>query len=288
MENLTEAYITTCLQAEAMKSQTSWEYVLKLYALEGMIRRGAIHPKAHEVITRGSLITRAWAYPHYRPVDDVDFLMDYPIDSERGIGFIREMLAYDLGDFIEYDLDKIEVVPTWVETPLPGERIFVPAKALGQDFLLQIDLAYNDPLLPPAVVWSYPCLVPEWKTNIHTITPELALAWKVHGLFEFIGKGSTAWDMKDLYDIYLIISNCLINDLIFADALQMAFQDRRTPMHVYRRVLEGTFGQSKGTLKGWEKFVLKRQNRLLVANHFELLEKVRAFLDKFFIPFCKE
>lgn len=288
MENLTETYIRACLQAEAIKSQTSWEYVLKLYALEGMIRRVAMHPQTSEVIIRGSLITRAWVYPHHRPVDDVDFLMDYPIDSVRGIGFIREMLAYDLGDFIAYEADKIEVVPTWVETPLPGERIFVPAKALGQDFLLQIDLAYNDPLLPPAFAWNYPTLIPEWHTNIHTIVPELALAWKVHGLFEFTGKGSTAWDMKDLYDIYLIISNCSINDLIFADALQMAFQDRRTPMRVYRRVLDGTFGQSKGTLKGWEKFVLKRQNRLIVANHFELLEKVRAFLDKFFIPFCKD
>jgi transcription elongation factor GreA-like protein len=116
--------------------------------------------------------------------------------------------------------------------------------------------------------------------------PELACAWKVHGLFEFWNRRSTAWEMKDLYDIYLLINQFQFNDSIFAKALQQAFEDRKTPMTVYKRVLEGVFGQSKGTEKAWAKFVAKRDNRLLVENHYVLLEKVRAFLDKFFIPFC--
>jgi hypothetical protein len=165
------------LQQEAENSQTSWEYITKLYALEGLVRRASMHPKAAEIIIRGSLITRAWVLPHYRPVDDVDFLADYPFDTTRGVGFIREMLRYDLDDFLTYDTENLEIVPTWVETPLPGERIFVKAKGLGQNFTLQIDLAYNDPLVPPAIVWEYPTLIPAWKTPIHTIVLMFSMSY---------------------------------------------------------------------------------------------------------------
>jgi len=275
--------IATCLRENAEKAQTTWYCILKLYALEGIVRRANIHPKGNEMLIRGSLITRAWALPHHRPVEDIDFLADYPKDSTRGIAFIREMLAYNLEDFITYHVDKIIITPTWVDTPLPGERITLPATALGEDFTLQIDLAYDDPVVPTAMQWEYPTLIPAWKTVIHTIRPELACAWKVHGLFEFWNRHNTSWEMKDLYDIYLIINAFKLDEAVFQGALQIAFAHRQTPLSVYDRILKGTFGQSKGTLKGWDKFYRKRDGRLLVENHFVLLEKVRAFLDKFFV-----
>lgn len=280
--------IQNYLQKMAIESQSSEAYIFKLYALEGIVRRIALHPQKHEVILRGSLITRVWALPHYRPVDDIDFLFDYAFDDVRGIKFVQDIFSYQVEDFITYLPEKIEIVPTWVETPLPGARAFIPAEVFGQTFTLQIDLAYDDPLVPPAVLWEYPMLLPNQKVVIYTIRPELACAWKVHGLFEFWNRRSTAWEMKDLYDIYLIINAFELDEAAFAEALEIAFSNRGTPMHVYKRVLEGVFGQSKGSQKNWEKFVLKRQNHLLFDNHLSLLGEVRAFLDKFFIDACKD
>ncbi len=285
---MNEVDIRTCLQKEATNSGTSWDYILKLYALEGIIRRLSLHLQAGELVVRGSLITRAWVQPHYRPVDDIDFLADYARDAKRGLSFINEILAYDLQDFITYQVNAISVVPTWVDTPLPGERLFVPTTVFGQNLTLQIDLAYDDPLVPSSVQRTYPMLIPVWKAPIYTIRPELACAWKVHGLFEFWGRRSTAWEMKDLYDIYLISQAFPFDKAHFSEALRMAFSHRKTPLSVYKRVLEGTFGQSKGTEKAWGRFYAKRDGRVIVANHKELLEKVRFFLDDYFLDFLRE
>ncbi len=276
----------TYLQALAYREAVSVDYMLKLYGLESIVRRLALHPAKHEIVVRGSFITRVWAMRDYRPVDDLDFLFDFAPDSARGMTLLREILAYPLDDSVTYLPEQMHITPTWVETPLPGERVVIPTRIFGRDFELQIDLAYHDPLVPPAMLWAYPTLLPAQEAEIYTIRPELACAWKVHGLFEFWNRRSTAWELKDLYDIYLIHKHKPIDEFVFAEALEVAFENRGTPMYVYKRVLEGVFGQSKGTQKRWEKFLLKRNGRVLFDSPQDLLLVVRAFLDKFFVKYC--
>jgi hypothetical protein len=266
----------------ALDFQLNPEYIFKLYALEGLVRRTPLMAEADKMIIRGSFITSNWVKPHFRAVNDLDFLADYPIDTARGESYIRQLLTVDLADGLHFFPNELQVEDTWTDTPLPGQRYQIPARLFDFEFLLQIDLAFNDPLIPPAIWWEYPALLSELSTTIRTVRPELALAWKVHGLFEFWDKGGT-WQIKDLYDIYLIIKTQILDNEVFREALRIAFSDRNTPMHLYQRVLAGEFGQSTNTRKHWQRFVNKMEGKLTISSHFELLAEVRKYLDGFFI-----
>ena len=276
------------LEKIAEKSNTSLDYILNLYALEGIARRISYLPDAESVIIRGSLITRSWVYPYFRKVNDLDLMGIYPYDAKRGIDFIRRALdVNNIADGLHCFPDGLVTEDIWVESEFPGHRFYFPVGLCGYQLTIQADISYNDPLIPPPFWWEYPALLPELNMKIHTISPELALSWKVHGLFETWNTKGGVWRVKDLYDIFLIIKTQKPDEKSFAEALKIAFIDRKTPFYLYQRILDGEFGLSKGSRKAWEKFAVKQQNADIPENHLDVLTEIRKFLDPFFIELMK-
>lgn len=123
------------------------EYISKLYALEGLLRRAAFLPDMDTMVIRGSLITRAWVLPLYRRVDDLDLMAVYPFDAERGEDFVWRIMQVQMEDGLQIFSEKLQIEPIWENTEFPGRRFLVPVKYASYEFNLQIDLAFNDPLV---------------------------------------------------------------------------------------------------------------------------------------------
>ncbi|MFN0203454.1 MAG: nucleotidyl transferase AbiEii/AbiGii toxin family protein [Bacteroidia bacterium] len=270
------------IQALAIEHNTDFDSLLKLYVLEGIARRSAQLTQAEEVILRGSLLTRAWTKPHFRQVRDLDFMAIYPFDEKRATDFVHSLCLVNLDDEIQIFPDQMKTEVIWEETVSPGVRYLFPVKIADIYLEIQIDMSFNDPLVPPAIWWEYPGLL-NIPTKIHTIRPELALAWKVHGLFEFWDLKAGQWKAKDLYDIYLIWKYQKLADALFEQALFTAFEDRKMPLTLYNRVLNNEFGQSKGSHKGWKKFLKNTPHPPETENHLQILSQLRTYLDPFFL-----
>lgn len=274
------------LQEKADLEKIDLQELLRLYALEMLLSRLTHLPASKELIVRGSLITRFWAYPkHFRAVQDLDFVLDEPLNEIKGNKIIQDILKIEMDDLLK-PLGGFQVTKIWEETDLPALRFEIPVEVCTHTFQLQLDMAFNDPIVPPAVFREYTDLCGH-KIWIRTILPELACAWKIHGLFEYWNKGNR-WQAKTLYDIFLLLDTQDVNKDLLKQAIQVAFEDRKTPFEVYKRILNGQFGQSKGTKKAWEKWRLSYGGKIPYLDYQPLLLKIRDFLDEIFIQLIAE
>lgn len=277
--------LTNTLQNIAQKQNLSYQYILKLYALERTLARfSQLNDKS--IIVRGSLITRNWGFPkHFRKVQDLDFLIDMSFDENVGKEFIQKILAIDLEDFLyfekEYKIDKI-----WGETENPGLRFVLPICICNKKMQFQIDVAFNDPLIPQAIYWNYPDIFGE-KIQVQSILPELACAWKIHGLFEFWDKGYR-WQAKTLYDIFIMLDTQEFDNRMFKKAIEIAFKDRKTPFEVYNRIFYDKFGMSKSSKKHWEKWLLENEGRISYPTFDPMLKLMRKKVDSIFLELITE
>ena len=148
---------------------------------------------------------------------------------------------------------------------------------------IQIDMSFNDPLVPPAVWSDYVGLLPENSFKVFAPTPELACAWKIHGLFEFYGQYGKTWRLKDLYDAYLILKHKSLDINLLELAIRVAFESRKDSFEGYKDILENRFGQSNKRLRAWRRLNEKWAERVLHTSHLPLLQYVRTFTDPIFI-----
>src|SRR3954449_10202181 len=88
--------------------------LLHRHALEGLLRRVAATPEGEHLVLRGSLMTRLWARPAYRPAVDVDYVTAYPFDPERAASAIRSACsAVGIVDEVEFDPEGVAGEITW-------------------------------------------------------------------------------------------------------------------------------------------------------------------------------
>jgi len=245
----------------------------RLHTLEGVLRRVSQLPDRETLVLRGSLMTRLWAQPARRTADDVDFVTTFAFDRNRAVELLRTALALPDGDDgVCFSVDLLHSAATWVETPFPGIRVTVPACVGEVCHEVQIDLGFADPLVPAAEWLEYPALRPEWNTTVRACRPELGCAWKIHGLFE-----QRNWRKKDLYDISLILGHRPLDLAVLQEAVRVAFESRCTPLGTVRRLVQGDFGSSQGSLKSWRRFRRDQGDPAIPEDH---REEVRFVADR--------
>jgi hypothetical protein len=193
------------------------------HVLEGVLRRLSRSPNAGDFVLRGSMLTRAWVAPRVRVADDLDFVGTFPHDvDDTARRFAPALSTAEIEDGVCIEVQSFRARGIWLNTAFPGVRLSVRAGFGHADRMLQIDVGFNDPLIPSAQRMDYPMLLgppaPVWA-----VRPETALAWKLHGLAEM---GPQGWRPKDLYDLYLLIESMPLEEAGLPPAIEAAFVSR--------------------------------------------------------------
>lgn len=237
----------------------------RLALMERLLTRLYALPGSEGLLVRGSFMLRHWVQPATRGCDDLD-LLDATARPFEALTTLMEAVVD--ADPAFRDLTQTVI---WAESPWPGLRFSLETEA-GP---LQVDISHGDPLAaePMAVI------LPSWQRSddgfrVMTIRPEIALAWKLHGLFEHL---SGNWRAKDLRDSWLLLSHCELDAELLKTAIGLAFASREDPIELLQRLLYGDFGQSTRSRRGWDKFMadLPKAERLALP---ELLMALRARL----------
>jgi hypothetical protein len=197
--------------------------LVRHHVLEGILRRLARVPDAAEFVLRGSMLTRAWVAPQRRVADDLDFVGTFPHSVEETRRKFAPALAVDEDDDVCLDAASLRAHALWPNTPFPGVRLTFRAGLGAADQLVQTDVGFNDPLVPPAYLYEYPTVLPGAPLRLMAVRPETAIAWKLHGLAEM---GPTGWRPKDLHDLYLIVPAVVVDETALTPAIEAAFISR--------------------------------------------------------------
>lgn len=249
-------------------------------AIDGILRRWRSSQLSTDWILRGGLVTAHWIWPHPRTSDDVDFLSITPQADEEQRALLLQLIALEANDGLSYSAPHgVETI--WEETATPGLRVICQVSVDGeaQEQPLQLDVGYGDPMPLPAALVSWPRTTAAPSTldlaPLPIVRPEVLVAWKLHGLFEFDSK---RWRCKDLHDIYLLQTHATLDEAAIPACIATAFKSRRDPLSKTDRLTSGDFGQSRGSRREWEKFRRAHPERDAPADHLEVITKVSDFL----------
>lgn len=246
------------------------------------------------VVFRGSLLTKNWIKEkYYRSVSDLDFLAIDDYDKDLYSDFIKNILqkTQEIAHLsnpkinLQIDINSLKTEDTWTDTETPSFRFYFDVKLNNRLFEnIQIDMAFGDTLVLPPLWIEYNCIVSQKNINVFSVQTEQALAWKVHGLFDFYDRGGR-WQTKDLYDVFCILKTQSIQKEKFEKCIPVAFEDKNTPISLsYSKMKNDTFGKSKGSQKKWEKFLTEKLKGKINKDELELnqvIKTLKEFLDPF-------
>lgn len=236
-------------------------------AMERILHRVAQSAAAEHWVLRGGLLSQWWCAPYPRPADDVDFLALYDFDRER-----TDALVAALGIS---QAAPCEVI--WAETETPGLRYQLQP---APDEVVQVDIAFGDPLPAPPHRWAYPTAL--GPAHLLVIGPAVGLAWKLHGLFEF---EDGHWRPKDLHDILLFLQHADIDWEALPAAIRLAFSSRDTPLSAIDRLLCGEMGHSRGSRGNWAKLARARPDVVPMRDAFsQVAEALRPVVEALHPP----
>jgi hypothetical protein len=208
-------------------------------------------------VLRGGLVTRLHFGPVARPVEDVDFLCDAPIEA------VEVALRAAFGSRLRHE-SRI-----WEETAFPGLRYVLempfcaptdrssdPQQALQPRATeVQLDVGFGDPRAQPDRRFVYPGTT----TEVVAVPPETLFAWKVHGLVE---RGVGKWRPKDLFDLDVLAQHGGLDARDVVRCLSLAFSSRGDSLAQLDRFLDpdGAWGCSRGSRRKWERFARSRSD----------------------------
>jgi hypothetical protein len=221
-------------------------------AIESIIEALSLAPFYEEYVVRGSFISRQFMGPYPRACMDLDLLYLKDYKPEKFIKHINilvqkaNQLPHPLVTF-----QNISFKTIWENSISEGMRFYLGFLYQNEQYVLQIDIACNDPLIAEPQEQKIFILRDQTKqVSLRRVCVETLAAWKLHGLFEHL---NGYWQSKTLWDLYLF---CRYNDLDitrFKTATELAFSSRLDPINILNRLLFGDFGQSARSKKGWKK-----------------------------------
>lgn len=267
--------IVSTLETLADLNYRPFEEVLTYHFLEGVLRRVASSRYSSELVLRGGLLTRLWVPVGHRIAADVDFLGLFPFAIAATEQRFREILSADnIDDGIIFNLDALEVKGIWLNTDFPGVRLRVPVSIEQYQQQIQIDVGFDDPLVPPAEWIDYPMSVAPTPVKLQAVRPETMAAWKLHGLIE---QGAKCWRPKDLYDLMLLATVVSLQESLLPEAIQVAFSSRNANFQEIRQILTNSHWWNTGkNRRKWRWYCRQVSTQIMPDN---LLSVVTLVID---------
>jgi Nucleotidyl transferase AbiEii toxin, Type IV TA system len=227
------------------------ESVRYQHLLQGVLRRWARSTQSEAFVLRGGVLTQRYVTAERRPTRDLDFLGLFPRDLTDTQDRLEEIVSVIEPDGITLHLDTLVGEVIWQETDFSGLRYRLDAEAFGATSVLQLDVGFGDPVVPPAVWIDYPFLIGP-PARVLAASPELLVAWKLDGLFDH---GAKRWQAKDLYDLHLLTTHCHLDPATLTEGIRVAFAAHGNSLGDLLTVLyDPAWWQSAPSRAKWEKF----------------------------------
>jgi hypothetical protein len=176
--------------------------------LEGVLLRLARRPDAAEFVLRGGVLLRHWFAPLPRPVEDVDLVATFPFDVDGAARRCLPVFADEtVADGVTFDADRVRHEGIWLESGIPGVRVFASAEVAGTEVEFHTDITFGPFPRPAPVLTDLPTTsgVP---ARVWACRPEAVAGHKAQALWH---RGALGWRPKDLEDLRRLLARVPMN-----------------------------------------------------------------------------
>jgi len=195
--------------------------------LERLLYRLSTSAYAEAFVLKGAMLLTSWFEDAHRATRDLDLLGFGDPSPDAMIAAFREILAADVADGVEFDLDALRVDQIRAELENGGLRLRTTASISGARIAVMVDVGFGDALEPGAEVIDYPSMLDLPAPRLPAYARETVIAEKFQVM---VALGRANSRMKDFYDVWLLRQSFPFDDDRLTRAIAATFERRGTAM----------------------------------------------------------
>ena len=236
----------------AKETEQSFNHLLQHFAMERFLYRLSKSEHADSFILKGALMLAVWRIPQSRPTLDIDLLGRGSNNPDDMVAVTRAVCRQEVEpDGMSFEPDTVMGERIVEEAEYEGVRLRFRGSLGNAVVPMQMDVGFGDAVVPPPEVVEYPTLLDFPAPRLRGYSKESTIAEK----FQAMGsRGLLTSRMKDFFDVWLLSRQSDFDGATLAEAIQVAFARRATPLGRTPEVLTAAFAQDEGKVAQWRAF----------------------------------
>lgn len=234
-----------------------YQPLLIRYVQERLLYRLAQSKYKHRFYLKGGALLYAHEQFKARPTLDIDFLGNSIANDKK---IIEEAFSEICGiscekDGIRFDTDTIETEEINENRVYKGIRLHVIARLDTARQKITMDIGFGDVITPNPQELEYPLLLDELPpVNIMAYSLETVVAEKFQAMIELSENNSR---MKDFYDLYTLLYDKTIDDVLLEKAIHATLKNRETVYEENHPLFSDDFSTNPRFQMLWKGFMKK-------------------------------
>ena len=234
-----------------------YQPLLIRYVQERLLYRLAQSKYKHRFYLKGGALLYAHEQFKARPTLDIDFLGNSIANDKK---IIEEAFSEICGiscekDGIRFDTDTIETEEINENRVYKGIRLHVIARLDTARQKITMDIGFGDVITPNPQELAYPLLLDELPpVNIMAYSLETVVAEKFQAMIELSENNSR---MKDFYDLYTLLYDKTIDDVLLEKAIHATLKNRETVYEENHPLFSDDFSTNPRFQMLWKGFMKK-------------------------------
>lgn len=254
--------------------------LLQFHAMERFLYRLGRSRHADRFVLKGALLLMAWHIEHMRPTRDID-LLGFTENSLENLSRIfcdicQALPSDDDGWMFDHSALRTERIRE--DADYEGVRVTFPAYLGETRIRMQVDVGFNDVILPSAQSVAYPVLLNDPAPVLKGYTAESVVAEKFEAMVKL---GSINSRMKDFFDIWLLMQQCSFNGSSLSRAIRATFERRGTLLTGLPITLDRAFPGMEEKQVQWTAFLRKSRVDYAPLQFLNIAASIAGFVGPF-------
>ncbi|MGE5402613.1 MAG: nucleotidyl transferase AbiEii/AbiGii toxin family protein, partial [Ignavibacteriales bacterium] len=267
------------LRNVSLQSGKEFQSIIRQYVQERFLYRLSKSVYGNSFILKGALLFIAYDISRLRPTKDIDFLGSSISNDEKDIKAIfKEILQVGYEDGLVFDYENIRTEIIAEDGNYHGVRVKIDAFLLNIRERLQIDIGFDDKIVPGPADLIFPALLDFPAPRLKAYSIESALAEKFEAM---VSINLFTSRVKDVYDIIYFADFYNFKKDSLKNALMATFSNRGTDIEKRELVFSSEFKEDPQRKDMWKVF-LSRSKLNPGYNFSEAVNKIKIFIDPIF------
>jgi len=244
--------------------------------MERVLYRLSKSPYRTKFVLKGALMFNVWEAPLSRPTMDIDLLGMTRNSIDDLVTAIQNLCLQDVAaDGLTFDEKSVDAERIIEDADYEGVRIRFRGTLDTARFVIQLDVAFGDVIIPSAFSIIYPTILDMPAPKLRGYSRESTVSEKFEAMVKL---GVLNSRMKDFYDIWLLSRQFDFDGRTLATAIIKTFSQRGTEIPSQPVALTDRFSADPSKSTQWRGFVRKNLLDNIPENFHEVITAVGCFL----------
>ncbi len=265
------------LRNKSREMGVSPDTLLQFYAMERFLYRLGQSPYRDRFVLKGALLLLAWRMDHARPTRDIDLLGFTDNTLENLAGIVSDVCdtVPPNDDGLVFKSDTLRTERIKEDADYAGVRATFMAHLGASRIRMQIDIGFNDVVLPAPRTIEYPVLLNDPVPTLIGYTADSVVAEKFEAMVKL---GAVNSRMKDFFDIWLLSQQFPFSADLLSQAILATFERRGTSLHGLPVTLDPAFSGVREKQIQWAAFLQKNRLTFAPLQFADVAASIAAFM----------